>query len=117
MSLTQRYGLIRSVVDGRHLLYVTGALRRLRDLAAGNAAAAGLPVAARRTIGIGQHAPVEQALDQRDLFLDRIEAVDFALHRFRRSAAMQADQRIPAALMGGGEIGRASCRERVCQYV
>src|SRR3546814_5167520 len=32
-------------------------------------------------------------------------------------AIVEADQLLAYALATGGEIGRASCRERVCQYV
>src|SRR3546814_18586761 len=49
-------------------------------------------------------------------------AADAALHRkFVQCEAMAHEYRLPLIRMidgtGGGEIGRASCRDRVCQYV
>src|SRR5437762_2175210 len=47
---------------------------------------------------------LDQALDQLDLVSHGIVAPTLLLHRLGRSAAVQADHRIPAALVGSGEI-------------
>ena len=64
----------------------------------------GLPVRRDRAARRGEHAALEQPLDQVDLVADRIVAPDLLLHRFRRAAAVQADHRVPAALVGGGQV-------------
>src|SRR3546814_3060151 len=51
----------------------------------------------------GQRPRLRRAVGRRDL----------QGRRLRRVAAEAKDE----AAVGGGEIGRASCRERVCQYV
>ena len=53
---------------------------------------------------VSQHAAIQQTLDQLDLVADRVVAPDLLLQRSRRAAAVQAYQRVPAPLVGGGEI-------------
>ena len=51
-----------------------------------------------------QHAAIEQPLHQFDLRPHGIVAPDLLLHRGGRAAAVQADQRIPAALVARGQV-------------
>ena len=51
-----------------------------------------------------QHATVQQALDQLHLGADGIVAPDFLFHRCGRSPTVQADDRVPTALVGGGQV-------------
>jgi NAD(P)-dependent dehydrogenase (short-subunit alcohol dehydrogenase family) len=53
---------------------------------------------------IVQHAAVEQPFDQFDLAAERVVAPDLLLHGCRRAAAVQADHRVPAALIRGRQI-------------
>jgi hypothetical protein len=69
-----------------------------------------------------QHPALEQALHQLDLGADGMVTPDLPLHRRRRSAAVQADRRVLAALVRGrqvldedaGEVVIAGCEAHVC---
>ena len=57
----------------------------------------GLLLSIRRTGGAGFcEATIEQSLNQRATLLNRVATENLALHRLRRTAAMQTDDRIPA---------------------
>src|SRR3546814_16057972 len=66
--------------------------------------AVGLAAVARRIV---------RQVEQRADFLDR----ETQLARMAHEAEPRPVRARIAAIVGGGKIGRASCRERVCQYV
>ena len=78
---------------------------RLRERRAARVAAlARLAVGRDLAPGLGEDIALEQTFDQIDLVADRIVAPDLLLHRRRRAAAVQADHRVPAALVRGGQV-------------
>src|SRR6266511_1917707 len=68
------------------------------------AASPRLPVARDRPLRICEHATFQQPFDEVHLVADRVVTHDLALHRVRGSAAVQADDRVPAPLVRCGEI-------------
>ena len=63
-----------------------------------------LPVSRNRSCSVGEHAALQQAFAEIDLVADRILAIDFHFHGLGRSTAVQADHRVPARLVGRGQI-------------
>src|SRR3546814_14965308 len=75
------------------------------------------PVPQLRAHGKGQHILGIALSGAREIDMDRLDAAGLQPRRQRRTAALQI---MLAALADADEqqqIGRASCRERVCQYV